>query len=178
MSDVHTDEQYWQALGEFIEAFAVAENSLFLYMARLGEMPDPIARVVSASWKTGTLIKFVQDLWRIKPLKAESAELAAVTAKLSSILAVRNTVIHYRSHVNEQGDRIAGNQERAMPWQTPKAERVSPTLLKNMTRDVLKIAAHFISVLLAPERPFADRRSEVALLEAAWRHKPNESALE
>lgn len=165
------DDEYWRSLGQFVEAFAVAELSLFRYMAHIAEMPEPIARIVAKSWHVGNMIEFVRHVWKVTPLPAQSDELTGVLNHFGEINALRNSVIHYISMVTPEGERISSNVDRSMPSKTAQEHRVSAQMLLGVTLDVLQVSMHLISVVMHPSASLAERADSVPALKEAWRYK-------
>jgi hypothetical protein len=61
------DPHYWLALGEFVERFALAEISLFGYLARCAGIPRPTANAMLSGNHADQMIKLVRRLWPVKP---------------------------------------------------------------------------------------------------------------
>jgi len=154
-----------------VEAFAVAELSLFRYMAHISEMSEPVARIVGKSWHVSNMIEFVRHVWKVTPLPPQSEELADVLSHFAEINALRNSVIHHISMVTPEGERISSNVDRSMPSKAVQAHRVSSQMLLGVTLDVLKVSKHLISVVIKPSASLAERADSVPALNNAWKYK-------
>lgn len=171
-SESHTDHEYWRALGEFIEAFALAEDSLFQYVCRITEWPMDIARVAAAGWHTEAMVQFVRKMWKLRPLPANTSELVSVLEVFMDINALRNSVIHNRSYMAIDGTRVSTNKLRRRP---ASELAVSPRTLADATADLNKIDAHLLSALINPTLTFQRRAESWEVLGTAWLYKRREA---
>lgn len=101
----------------------------------------------------------------------------AVLSQFMAINSLRNSVIHNRSFVTIDGDRISSNHARRKP---AHEERVSPELLNDLAADLNKISYHITSALINPGQPLRIRIAEAwgdSPLSDAWRYKPHANPL-
>lgn len=166
----HSDEQYWLALGEFIEAFSDTEADLFMYVCRITEWSLDIARAAADSWRIEALVQFIRRIWKVRPLAEQTAEMEAVLKQLMNINSLRNSVIHNRSFVSIDGHRISSNKLRR---QKATETHVSPALLHEAADDLIKISGHLITAVISPDLSLEMRAESMPILDNEWRYKPN-----
>lgn len=174
------DPKYWEALGQFVEAFAVAELALFQYMQTVSGMSEHVARIVARSWHTNQISEFIRACWLVTPLAPWCSELKDTLDHLGTIGNLRNAVIHSISYVTPQGERISSNVDRVMPTKTIEARRVSPDLLNDARDDSILVSMRLVNVILHHGLPLAEREALMwkntkttpePLLTRAWRYK-------
>jgi hypothetical protein len=178
---VTKDPAYWQALGEFIEAFAGAETMLFNYLVACAGMSHKAGRAIIGGSHQEQLIGMIRRLWATNPPDADIMEKAKPALdQFSSINTVRNSLVHYSSFVTSDKGRVSSSITRAHPGEAKFHEyRISDTILNDMTADLGKISHHFTYCLVTTieYRRFITKaaRDDLAnglpALNAAWRYK-------
>jgi hypothetical protein len=95
------DPTYWQALGEFIEAFSGAEIMLLQYLTSCAKLRHDVARALLSGFHVDQMISFVRRVWQVIPPDAGVAEkLAGVLEQFKIISDRRNSMVHYVSLVS------------------------------------------------------------------------------
>jgi hypothetical protein len=177
LATVH-DPAYWQALGEFIEAFSSAELGLMHYLIWCAKLRHDVGRALLSGIHVDQMINFIRRVWQIIPPDADIAEkLSGVLEQFKLISDVRNSMVHYVSLVSSDKGRISSNATRALTDRHIREHRVEPKILQEMTADVRKISNHLSYAEIATVDPRRDR-SELAksfpALVVSWRYKPLE----
>jgi hypothetical protein len=133
---------YWQALGEFIEAFSSAEIGLLHYLVLSAKLRHDVARALLSGVHVDQMISFARRMWQVLPPDADIAEkLSGVLEQFKIISDTRNSMVHYVSLVSSDKGRISSNLTRALTDRHIREDRVSPEIPQEMTTDVRKIRA-------------------------------------
>jgi hypothetical protein len=174
------DAEYWHALGKFIHIFAETEYWLFAYIEKAAEMPDGLARLIGAGWRTGNMLEFVRKFWELRPLQEpESTPLRSSMDQLGLILKLRNQLVHhltFREPLAETGLRISSDAARLPPSRTPISLRVDANTLTSATSDLLSIGVQLTTAFFALDRPSAERSGMFRSfpIPDAWLYKPDQ----
>jgi hypothetical protein len=173
------DPAYWQALGQFIEAFAHAEILLFNYivgmsrmthdMARLMIGGDPVDRLIDCARQAIVVMNIDDDL-RVK------ADIALT--QLKEISKIRNYLVHYVSFDTSDKGRIISNITKIRKGKQLIEYRASVSDLADMTADLDgRLSSLLVYCLLGlrwSTRPERDQlTAEMPALNDAWRYKPS-----
>jgi hypothetical protein len=174
------DPHYWLALGEFVERFALAEISLFAYLARCSDIPRATANAVLSGNHADQMIKLVRRLWQVKPPDNDLRDkVEDALTQFNIINEVRANVVHYGSFFTDDNGRVSSNVSRALTLTERhfREIRVSPYILKDMSTDLEKIGHHFVYANLAildPRVPREELAGGLPALADAWRYKRTE----
>jgi hypothetical protein len=169
------DPAYWQALGEFIEAFSSTGTLLFNYLAGVARTPHAIAKALFGGDHVDELIKCLKQVIAVRPLRPDiSAETTIALTQLKIISNTRNSVVHYASFVLSDKGRVSSNITRAKRDELIVEYRASVGALKEMTSDLERISQLILYCWLATEQPSKVTRDQFAGLpapNAAWLYK-------
>jgi hypothetical protein len=172
------DPDYWQALGEFIEAFASAETMLFQLLILSAKMRHDSARALLSGIHVDQMISLVRRVWQVMPLDADvTRKLSGVLEQFKIISDMRNSMVHYVSFVTRDKGRVSSNVTRALTDRHLHERRISPTIMQDMTNDIHKISDHLVYAVSATANPKIardDLASRFPALAASWRYKPPE----
>jgi hypothetical protein len=172
------DPIYWQALGEFIEAFSGAEIMLLEYLRLCAKLRHNVANALLSGVHVDQMIRFIRRVWQIIPPDTDITEkLSGVLDQFKAISDTRNSVVHYVSLVSSDKGRISSNLTRALTERHIREHRVSPQILQEMTADVRKISNHLTYAVCALADPRLDRNelmNSFPALTASWRYRPPE----
>ena len=107
LATIH-DPSYWQALGEFIEAFSGAEMGLLHYLTSCAKVRNDVARALFSGVHVDQMISFVRRVWQVIPPDADIAEkMSGVLEQFKIISDTRNSLVHYVSLVSSDKGRIS-----------------------------------------------------------------------
>lgn len=171
------DPHYWMALGKFVERFAGAETSLFVYLHVFAGIHHQVARALLGG-HVDQLNGWVRRLWRAKRPDPDSKEVVEVALdQLTLINKMRSYVVHYPSIFTSDRGRVTSNITRALLYDDDhvKEYRISPYILDDMSFDLDKIGHHFTYGMLLANNPGRDReelRASLPALGDAWRYIP------
>ena len=145
--DFSSDEDYWLALGQFMEAFAIAEGMLFMYLIHATGIQKMVGKALFGGDSCSSLVDKVRVTWTKRPPPdTHAAPLDDALAQLKRISGVRNEVIHNRSYMFPDRGRVSTNRLRAHDPEKIRERQVSPTLLASMTADLERIRALLVLV--------------------------------
>jgi hypothetical protein len=168
------DPIYWQALGQFIEAFSSAETSLFLLLTVIAKIPNDIAKAVLSGVRTENLISFIKRVWEIRePVASIRSELQDVFEQMTAINKVRNNLIHNVSFLDSERGRMVSNIARALTQDRLEETRADPAFLADLTHDLRKINVHCVYHIVMGTAPQSAKffASEAQVLNASWHYK-------
>jgi hypothetical protein len=173
------DPAYWQSLGQFIEAFSMAEVGLFVYLPVCSGIPNRIARALVAGFHADQLITAIRNVWQISPPdKDVKATVDPALVQLKEISKIRNSVAHYVSLVVSNKGRITSKITRALTEREEHLQeyRISPEIMSAMIADLEKIGQHITYgtlVTLEPNVSRDEQRRGLPALAASWQYKPH-----
>jgi hypothetical protein len=171
----HNDEdpKYWEALGRFIESFALVEDELSRLLAFYAKVTPSIARAVFSGARSDASMDFIRRVIAVDDPGSEKTEdLEDVFIQLKAISTVRNFLVHYRS-IGSGNDRIITDLSRSLTADRARQHRVSTEILTAMIIDLYQIANRLNFHRKSEKRPWAARSSHTRyVLGAAWRYKP------
>ena len=87
------DPAYWQALGEFVEIFASAENVLFNYLFLCANIPVISARALLSGLHVDQMIKLIRRVWIVTPEADPRVKLNETLVQFKIINNTRNSMI-------------------------------------------------------------------------------------
>lgn len=171
------DVAYYEALGEFIDEFAKVEAALHLTLWRYAKTPAPIAQAVFSGVRVDGAISFINRIFEVADHSDEAkADLGHIFKQLKLINDARNLIIHYGSVPvpNMLVGRVSTNALVALTEERLRSIPASARFLDDMTSDLRKIQMHLIvnHFVREPGVPPPYTEDELALLTAAWRHRP------
>ena len=181
------DPAYWRALGEFIERFAIVEDVLFNYVARIIPATSTVSRAILPGTRTGELCECIRRIWEADenwhahpetglPLSEihflQKKELDPVLSHLKAINTVRNSLVHYATFTTSDKGRISSNVGRAITPEGIKEHRATPTILNQMTADLGKVGRHLLTFIVTWKNPFAESVRDWPALNDTWQYKP------
>jgi hypothetical protein len=171
--DLSTDHEYWQALGQFIEAFTRAENQLFMYLIWLIGVNNLVGKALFQRDKCDQLIKHIREVWKVRPISNEQRkELDDVLSHMTIINNERNLIVHRISHVFPDIGRVRTNILRAPTDDAIDLVQMRPTQLVDMAHDLGKITDHLVFHWFDPDSSLETRVLRKPELAAPWRYKP------
>lgn len=171
------DPEYLQALGGFVETFALVEAAIFWSLRFYTNMPIAMMRAVLSGVRIQDGISFVRRVHAAaKPPLPIRAELDAALVQLKLITDKRNDIIHFGSHASADGARTVSNEDRALTPEALRKYRVSADMLVGMTQDLRDI----LGVVLtdAVHSPMTKSKTgrqvwkERVIAPPAWRYTP------
>lgn len=169
----HPAPGYFEALGEFVDAFARAEEMARITMWSIARVDAIEARVIWPRLMVSTSIK------TIRGLLAERGEIlppvfGEALMQLETLTSVRNTILHYGTYPDAD-DRLTTTDWRyGNPPKKLRQYIVSPALLRAMTHDVAIIISRLTTYFNAPSEPDQAEVWDKALVDAKspFQYKP------
>jgi hypothetical protein len=125
------DPAYWQALGQFIEAFASTETVLFTYMTLCAQVRPDSARALLSGIHGDPMIDLVKRVWKGIPPDVDILEkLSGALEQFKMISDRRNSMVHYVSFVTGDKGRVSSNITRASTNRRLREHRISPEIVQ------------------------------------------------
>lgn len=169
-------DNYWRALGKFIDEFASIETGMHLLLQQRTRTPLELARAVFSGVRVKDAMDLIRRVAQVRPLEPEiAADQEFIFAQLTLINNIRNDIIHYGASVwMAPGEWLVWNWVTALTDKKLRTFRVSPSLLLDLAHDLRKIHVHLVERHLwrEPGLPSPFPKRDLALLDAAWRYKP------
>jgi hypothetical protein len=171
------DPAYWQALGEFIEAFAQTETLLFNYLIALIGVSHAVGRALFSGDHVDALVDTVRRVARASPPDRDIVEkLEPALTQFKIINTTRNSIVHYVSMVASDKGRISSNITRARSAEQVIEFRASLDSLREMTTDLERVSQVFLYCQLTsraggprvPQLAREDLVNQLTALSAAW----------
>ena len=127
-------DNYYRALGKFINEFAKTEELLMLMLARATGLKHREAAAIFSGTRLRSGIDGIRRLHEAKDM-AVSPALKEAFEQLASINTMRDRLVHWG--IEPDGDQfIASNMLRAHAERVRRDIRISSTVIVNMTRDI------------------------------------------
>lgn len=168
--------EYWQALGNFIEDFAVVESLLLMFMEHCVKINHDLSNAVFSGIRVQTMMDNIRRIWKIeKPTPESIKEIEEAFTHFKWILDARNTMVHFYSVLDEEKGHIVSNAQRALTPEAIKEIRISPTTISDMRSDLKKIGSCFMKAAFLSTIP--DKSKEKIMwndraLQNAWQYTP------
>lgn len=161
---------YFNALGRFVDKFAVVESFMAYSLWHYANTKKEIARAVFSGVKVNeamSLMKRLMDARNIDSAKREDLEFAF--QQLSIITGARNDLLHFGAVDVPSGAILVTNVLRAHLPERVTAFPVSKEILDNMTVDLEKILIHLRQHHMGL-RPIK-RKAVQEILQLPWLYK-------
>jgi hypothetical protein len=163
---------YWLALGEFVDSFARAEHDIHLVLRWHTKTLDKVARAVFSGVRIDAACSFLRRLADIEFIDStEWAELEPVLTQLKTINDARNLILHHGAEQVAEGKGVATNRKIALTEEAAKTIPLSPGIIRSMSSDIHKIRIHLRIRHMG--RPLRGSHPQIdELLHGAWRYQP------
>jgi hypothetical protein len=175
MAPEHPVPGYHEALGQFVDAFAAAEEMARITMWTIARVDVVDARVIWPRLMVSTSINNIRALFveRGQPLPPE---LDGALTHLEKLSGVRNTVLHYGAYPDANG-RFTTTTWRYSGINPPDKLRqypITPAMLSAMTHDLAVVTARLATYFDPPSDPaHAEARAEAeATAKLSFRYTP------
>lgn len=165
---------YHEALGQFIESFAMVEGYMHLLLCHYAKVSSLVGKAVFSGVRIDSATNSIRRIISVKaPSEPLKSDLDDLLAQLSTINSIRNAIVHHIPLSAIPSDvRHLTNEITALTEQHRKETAVSVTMLKDMTADLIKITVHIAHHLSFTQSSkltlavFDETRRE------PWRYKP------
>jgi hypothetical protein len=168
----HRTNEYFLALGKFVDAFSTAETFTHYALQRYAKTPEPVTRAVFSGTRIDVEIQFLRRLRDTAVINDDEwNRLEPILEQLRTINGRRNEILHYGARAIASGEGFVTNLVRAHTRDRVTSFPISPRILKDMTDDL-----RVITILLATNHtgiptPPETRASIETALPLAWRYK-------
>lgn len=166
-------DNYYRALGKFINEFAKAEEMLLVMLGRATSMKHRESAAIFSGMRLRAGIDGIRRLHEAKDASIPPA-LAEAFEQLAAINTMRDRLVHWG--IEPDGDQfVASNMLRAHADRARRDIRVSSSAIVSMTRDVQDIQKTLMLYVLntqASDDPIRDgARDQGAARDKPWRFR-------
>jgi hypothetical protein len=181
---LEAEDQYIEALGNFVHAFARIEGILALALRVFSGVTGPIARAIFHGVRVDAAVNYIRRILEVTNAPADvKADFELAFTHLGDITRARNDILHYgvglgtiwRSDdtIIESSPMIVTNKDFALTEDRIRETPVSAEILEQMMEDLDVIRAIlFGHILLASGRKDDAKRFLGPARKHAWRYKP------
>lgn len=138
---MNNDDKYHLALGQFVDAFATAENNLKFALAATAKISRETAQALFSNTRVDGAIDLIKRLYEAEGKEPEE-EINIALSHMKAILTVRNGIMH-NGAVFDGGIFTTTNSAHTLPKQA-KTIRHNLADLEHMTADLLVIGYRFM----------------------------------
>jgi len=168
-------QEYHEALGEFIEFFAIVEQTVFDALQAISGVSDATARAIFNGTHTSDGMNLLKRVAEANPNFKHEKQLEIMAIHLKAITDVRNDLVHYGSTFSPNGEQVLTRARRAFrPEKLPPPKRISSRKLRFMTEDLAMIASFLIfwsARQLENVAPQEDQKNADDL-KRSWKYRP------
>jgi hypothetical protein len=171
------EKEYFEALGRFVESYANVEQSISGALWSFSGLKSPIARALLSGVRAEGAGQYLSRIFEVKRVKREiKQEFETINTQLLHITKVRN-LLHHHETLHRKNARFVTNKRVALNRKRLRKHPISAKILKRMTDDLDKIAAHFTLLVFRNDR-VSSKQLAIAKhvfareLDASWRYKP------
>jgi hypothetical protein len=158
---------YFESLGRFIAAYAVAEAAVHELARSLSKLPEAKARVIFAGMRLSDLADRIRAMQRIDSNEGETLEVESCLVQLDAIADMRNKLVH--RYVSYQfGQLVVSNMFTAKSREGIQHEFLTRPDLDNMAADCRRIFVRLVNLADGKKHP----PEEEAVLRLPWQYKP------
>lgn len=170
MADPDTEEDYWLALGEFIDTFSHAEQMMHSFLKHRAKVSREVGNSIFAGTRIDAAISFIKRIHTAETGEEKiPADLEEIFNQLAAINSARNDIVHFGA-INIGEDYLL--LTNIMKAHSDKALRLYPIkaeTLRAMTVDTDKIImALYAQTLDREERAKIEASSD---LKTPWQYK-------
>jgi|SRR5579872_4754387 len=163
---------YYEALGKFVDMFAQAEDAIARTLWHYAQTKSDIAKIIFSGVRANTSAKLAKQLAEATGVDAQTRKkLEHTLQQLGIIGGARDNILHYGATLIAEGRGRVSNALRAKG--EPQEFPISPTILNEMTDDLLKIIFRLNYEHLGRPKPrgaLGQTRLD-ELLRAPWQYK-------
>lgn len=167
------DPAFYQALGRFIDAFAMTETALFQLLSFYVGIDSKMASAILSGVRIDGSISYIRRIMAMKdPGSEPRQELELLFGQLKEIADARNDIVHYWSYETSDAGRIVSNETRAHIPENRRERQISAEILDAMRADLHTIIMHINLHLRFPDPKHAGARLIGLTQSGAWRYMP------
>lgn len=164
-------QTFWEALGRFIEAFALLEAMMFYLLSHRAGVQLDVAKAVFSGTRVDAAMDLMRRINESRTGDRTDAELEDVFVHIAALLRARNDIVHFGPLAGDDNERLVTNALKALTGKQVKSQKFSTETLQNMTHDAFKATIH-IALASYPEPKSQEFYSSTGAQKDAWRYKP------
>jgi hypothetical protein len=156
-----------------VDTYAHTELQTHFVLRWFTKTSSDIARAVFSGVRTKEALAYLGRLASVRRIStAEWLELEPVVIQLRLINERRNDILHHGASDVAAGGGTVSNDAMALTPKHVQSFPISPEILDDMTADLLKINAHFLTRHMG-RLPLRGKHPDLdAVLAASWRYTP------
>lgn len=170
-------EEYYSALGKFVDEFSRVEAVLPISVAAYAKLPENRARALLAGLRVEAAISHLRRLQEVDEVPAEHwKRLEPVLAQLAHLNSARNLLLHYGAREIAEGSGHASNARLVHVRANVRSIPISPKIMDEMIYDLRKICLHLIWFHVGRPKPAGSHPALEEVIAGSWRYKPPQQA--
>jgi hypothetical protein len=164
--------EYWEALGRFVDIFALVENNMQLTLWHLAKVKAPIAPAIFSGTRVDTASNLIRRISEAKEWsQRRQARLTTLLTQLGEITRARNDLLHYGSLRSESGYEVTNLLYAHIPARI-RTTKISRDILDAMADDLMTICVELMDMRGAMKAFRSVRKGRLMPPKRAWRYKP------
>jgi hypothetical protein len=168
---------YYIALGRFVDTYAHTELLTHLVLRWQTKTSSDIARAVFSGVRTNEALNYFRRLADVGIIQADEwTALMPIVDQLRLVTSRRNDILHHGATDVAQGGGLVTNEALALTAERIQSFPISPEILDDMTADLRKINAHFLTRHMGRPALRGTHPELDVVLTASWRYKSPEQA--
>ncbi|MFZ1962359.1 MAG: hypothetical protein WAU78_02630 [Roseiarcus sp.] len=166
--------RYWRELGQFIHAFADAEQRLLSLLQKQTGVTDIVAGVLFSGTRSDAAKSLLAGILDATEQAEMKKRLERPLAQLAAIAKIRNHLIHWTARHDGGRDLLVSNAFLSPSAERLKEFRITVKAMKEMRLDLYRINV----LILMEESPRSVRAPELdEYLAGPWLYKPPQPRL-
>lgn len=160
--------EYWRELGQFIDAFADAEDRLISLLRKHARVSEKVAGVLFSGTRASEAKDKLYGLLDATGHRELKKRLEHPLGQLAAINTTRNHLIHWVARSDGTEDLLVSNAYLSPSQEKLKEFRIGPKHMRQMRQDLYRINAMLMMEESPPSRRDADLE---AYLAGPWLYK-------
>jgi hypothetical protein len=159
-------QQYWMALGRFIEQFSHIEMVMHLLLTKYSNVTHLVGVALFGDMRIDAAVSRMRRLLEVNFVVSDDIkkEFHNVSTQLMIINGIRNDILHRGTSVSSQG-MVTTNRAAALALDRIKEIPISKEILYQMELDLHKIQHHIICIMDEKHRKNASQ-----ILASPWQY--------
>lgn len=140
-------QSFWEALGRFIETFALLEGCMFILLQQRTGVTVEIARAIFSGTRIDAAMNTIRRMNEASSGERIDPYLEEAFLKVAELLSARNDIVHLGPLFGDDYERFVTNGLKALTPKKIKHQIFSSETLQMMTHDAYKAATHILASL-------------------------------
>lgn len=169
--EIHKNDDYWIALGQFVQTYSAAEAIVQVLLQERANVTSETARAIFSGVRIKEAMSYIKRISQAQGI-TEPDMLEPAFAQLADITSARNDILHYGAKFEDGKPEYVTTKRSAHLPEKARHFPVSPKILRQMIAD---IAVIMIQIELAwnygAYQSEADRREFTQAFPQPWQYK-------